>query len=484
MSGKPPESGKPLTFQPSVDDKEQLNAFLKGVYQQYLAGRSPTQQGASNAETQNTPQKNSKIPPDASATHHVAASAASSRVLHSRESFEQGASTPKPTGKLPAANNECLEDHLRSGKRKRAPRSPASKQRDGKVSDPSSSSGSLSVAGSSTTDKRVNHALIEKQLNVIARASLLRANTINVNAPDPEQDAPANETQVQKRRRLERINGRRKRARKLIEMDSLNERLVSLVDRNKKLKVENEDIRQKIDGIRKVNSEDGDLTKILEIISAGSTAAAVESAAAQIQGRASRAQVPSVAPSILQHNAQLSLQQPQVQALLPQQQQTSSLLFGITGQQQQQQQLFALLGNNQLSSLATSQSPAQLGSHPLLQLSGQPLQFQQQQQQQQLAALLPMFSAASGLYAGIPSNLQAPTVSSPASLSLQHPRTQWQAPAAAAPAAAPAAANVRVNSTALAEEKMASPARRAGTPPPKTAKELKAWIKRHRDEKK
>ena len=464
MSGKPPESGRPLTFNPSVDDKEQLCAFLKGIYQQYLAQRSPTPQSASIAETQNAPQEDSTAPQGTAATNDAASATGK---LNSKESLEQSASTSKTTKKLPAAN--FLEDNIQSEntggkarKRKRESSLPASKQRAARASDPSSS-GSRSVAGSSPTSKRVNHELIEKQLNVIARASLLRANTMNINAPDPEQDAPANETPVQKRRRLERINGRRKRARKLIEMDSLNERLVSLVDRNKKLKAENEEFRKKIDGIKRVNSEDGDLTKILEIISAGSTAAAVESAAAQVRQRAALAQVPP-ATSILQQSAQLTLgasQQPQAQALSPQQQ-TPSFMFGISDQQQQQQ-LFALLGNHQLSSLATPQPPAELP------FSSQSFQYQQQQQ---IAALLPMLSATSGLYAGMPSNLQAPTATSPAP-SFQHPRLELQT-----------AGTIGVNSAAIVEEKMASPARRASTPPPKTVKELKAWMKKHRDEQK
>ena len=69
-------------------------------------------------------------------------------------------------------------------------------------------------------------------LTAFARASLIRAKQIDTQAPDPELYAPPNETEDERRRRLERINGRRKRAKKLIEIDQLNEQVVELSDEN------------------------------------------------------------------------------------------------------------------------------------------------------------------------------------------------------------------------------------------------------------
>ena len=63
------------------------------------------------------------------------------------------------------------------------------------------------------------------------------------------------ERQLQKRRERERINGRKKRAKKIIAIDCLNEQYHKLSYENNRLKSQNEEIRQKISQVRSLTQQ-------------------------------------------------------------------------------------------------------------------------------------------------------------------------------------------------------------------------------------
>ena len=86
------------------------------------------------------------------------------------------------------------------------------------------------------------------------QASLLRAKNIDFHKPDPEEDSPPNETEDERRRRRERINGRRKRAKKMIEIDFLNEQYHILRNENTRLKNENDGFRERISMLRRFSA--------------------------------------------------------------------------------------------------------------------------------------------------------------------------------------------------------------------------------------
>lgn len=86
----------------------------------------------------------------------------------------------------------------------------------------------------------------------------IKAKLDQLQAIDPETKAPPGETELEKRRRRERVNGRRKRAKKMIEINYLQERQTSLTDSNAQLKVENEELRRRIAMVTRVAQVGGE----------------------------------------------------------------------------------------------------------------------------------------------------------------------------------------------------------------------------------
>ncbi|CAB9497157.1 expressed unknown protein [Seminavis robusta] len=538
---------RPLTFRPSVDDRAQLDAFLKDVFKKYLEQRSHLLGSSSDQPSLNPSQGQTKEEDDRSlalrrASMPAATAAASTNPIPAGK--QVGTLKQPPPAVLPTkvAQMAPAPRNPRPSKKRKIstltsspPTSPEAPDRP--PSEPKSSTpaaaGSIwksekgagpKVAAEPQDGKSeicspeaksvptVNHEFIQRQLDSIARASLLRAKTIDIHAPDPEQDAPPNETPVQKRRRLERINGRRKRAKKLIEIDSLNERLVTLVQENNRLKSENADYRQKIEVIKK------NLASGRSIASPGRQSTSQPGRAGtplvrlpnQVQTQPSQSASlpssrPSTLPSILPQSQPprlLQLQQqvpPQAQlqpalasaATLPQHVLFSSLLSTLVPSPSPNQ-------SSLLASLSTNNPRLQLQNssilfRPQLQLQTQlqlPLQLavarQQQQQQQQQQhppqpqQVLPSSSGFAQLYAGNPAHLPPSTVSmiSRIAQASRQPDQLYPFAVRTAPLHTGTSATTPVAAVASPE------AARSGSPPPRNAKELKAWMEKQKKESK
>jgi len=84
------------------------------------------------------------------------------------------------------------------------------------------------------------------------RQSLLRVRELDMHAPDPEEESPSSETEEDRRRRRERINGRRKRVKKMIEIDALTEQYHKLKGENQELRSENDSLRDRISVLREL----------------------------------------------------------------------------------------------------------------------------------------------------------------------------------------------------------------------------------------
>ncbi|CAB9525644.1 expressed unknown protein [Seminavis robusta] len=195
-----PTRSRPLTFRPAIDDPVQLTNFLKGVHQKYLFQRgSILERLSAQSQGGETALNASAVLPLRPPTAAVASA---------KGDMSMEAS-------LPVSNREEAEFPPTTARRRR--------QRAGN------------------------------------NASLLRAKSIDFHAPDPEQEAPPNETEEERRRRKERINGRRKRAKKMIEIDFLNEQYHKLKGANDKLKSENEAFRERIAMLK--NLQDSGLIK-------------------------------------------------------------------------------------------------------------------------------------------------------------------------------------------------------------------------------
>ena len=69
---------------------------------------------------------------------------------------------------------------------------------------------------------------------------------------DDSDNTPENETQVERKRRLNRINERKKRARKVTKIETLTSEYHRLIGSNSQLKGENKDIREKIELIKQM----------------------------------------------------------------------------------------------------------------------------------------------------------------------------------------------------------------------------------------
>jgi hypothetical protein len=202
---------RPLTFQPALDDPDQLKNYLKGVFERHLAERQ-----MQLATTYQPRPAEPSLQRGSVAASQLSASQSIDRPSSGYGTASTSATTEsKSKAKMPPAASNAVKGSLKhpdsQGKTKATPR---------------------------RRTRAGNHA------------SLLRAKNINVYAPDPEEESPPNETDVERRRRKERINGRRKRAKKIIEIDYLNEQYHNLKEENDTLKSENKTLKDRISMVR------------------------------------------------------------------------------------------------------------------------------------------------------------------------------------------------------------------------------------------
>lgn len=116
---------------------------------------------------------------------------------------------------------------------------------------------------SAKTQKKRSVATANLSLDEVRKAAIQRAKArtlINIHAPDPEQDSPPGETEDERRRRKERINGRRKRAKKIIEIEQLDFQVLDLATRNETLKAENKAFRERLAEAKRILEQGGTLT--------------------------------------------------------------------------------------------------------------------------------------------------------------------------------------------------------------------------------
>ena len=301
----------------------------------------------------------------------------------------------------------------------------------GSISNSNQQSVSVSVSesakGSGGKKKKyvkVNSTLLDKQMNSIARAGLLRSTTANVHAPDPEQNAPPGETDAQRRRRMDRISGRRKRARKIVELEGLHQQMVDLKERNDRLKRENQGFRDTIAEIKKAQ-ESGAIFDAKDLLgnNAKPPAVAVQATTTTNSGlfrqtakddvlraptrsafpsashidNTGSSTIPTDLTSLLalssavhsqQNRLQQSFRNPQAHPFLNTSSTSSSSLQGIAPQIQQQHRLAALFSGNALLpqsqfQLPQAQAQAQRRNQLLSALAFHPFSMQLPQTQNQ-----------------------------------------------------------------------------------------------------
>ena len=209
------ESGDNTPFQLPLDEPDKLKAFLTGVVDKYQKQRQATVEAGETHEGERLNFEGEK-----------------SGVARMPPPEPPGDSTnalPSYETKMPPSDSTAysMNRKLRAN--------PMPKSQDPSVESPT---------------QRKRKSPPPRRSRAGAHTSLLRARNIDVNAPDPEEDSPPDETEVERRRRKERINGRRKRAKKLIEIDYLNEQYHSLTESNKKLQGENQTLKDTISKIK------------------------------------------------------------------------------------------------------------------------------------------------------------------------------------------------------------------------------------------
>ena len=230
-----PDPARVLTFHPSRDDPAALKAFLSSTFQRY---KEQTQTvGILLAHGINTTSPPKRIHP-----------------LVEHQGQQPGsAGVPRPsclpvardTSKKRKASSLVPRNSFKYHADTTYPAFPAPVM-------PGTRSPDTTQYPVKTTKKAKKQTVGPVKLSTATRCSLLRAKqAIDTRAPDPELEAPPDETEVQKRRRLERINGRRKRTKKLIEIDQLHEQVGALTNRNQNVKRDNDALRQARDALRR-----------------------------------------------------------------------------------------------------------------------------------------------------------------------------------------------------------------------------------------
>jgi hypothetical protein len=248
------------TFQPGRGDPIELKAFLRNVWDEYNNVRRPQLLAAQLATALDSSQDEAKTP--ASDVLNAFDSSAAAR----RSAFVSASGLSTTTG---AENNKKSPKRKSSQKRSGKTGKGTPKRNMGEAFGGTRTGRSPSAAAASTATvlSKRKRAPEDFSSAAVARANVLRsAKSIDIHAPDPELEAPPGEAPEERRRRMERINGRRKRAKKLIEMEHLNEQRENLKQQNQHLRTENEEIREKIRSIRCIQREGGDISAEIHAI--------------------------------------------------------------------------------------------------------------------------------------------------------------------------------------------------------------------------
>ena len=216
------QQGKPsrnLTFRPAIDKPDELMVFLKEVADRYNAQRRSLLVVQESAEAE---------PVSCSAL----CAPTSVQVASPRKRSSTGNSSRKRRSSPAPASASASAPAKAKTTKATAPSDPPD----------SASTTTLATGTASTTGRR------KRSRN---HASLVGAKNIDIHAPDPEEDSPPDETASERRKRRERINGRRKRAKLMIEIDTLNTRYHELKQNNAKLSGENASLRIRIAEVKR-----------------------------------------------------------------------------------------------------------------------------------------------------------------------------------------------------------------------------------------
>lgn len=264
---------QPLTFQPAVDDRGRLMSYLKGVCQRYHAHRQQVLSKIAPSEAEGKtciapPNAQKETKPAAASEPPARSSVATAGPQLTGPAFSTNPvaailSSPRPGETQPAAKQR-EQPVLPSLKAKRKvpslsspPLAPTERKRKAKAT----------TSGNGTKKQKKKVPALAPRTNPsveeVRKAAIRRAKArtlINIHAPDPEQDSPPGETEGERRRRKERINGRRKRAKKLIEIEEMDSQVMDLTTRNEALKAENDAFRQTLAQAKNRLEEGGALT--------------------------------------------------------------------------------------------------------------------------------------------------------------------------------------------------------------------------------
>lgn len=281
-------------------------------------------------------------------------------------------------------------------------------------------------------------------LDEVRKAAIQRAKArtvINIHGPDPEQESPPGETEDERRRRKERINGRRKRAKKIIEIEQLDYQVMDLNGRNETLKAENEAFRKRLAEAESILEQGGTLTaEFLCLAPEEETVEEQEDDQEETKMPAtterkeeakafeSKSSAPIHVPTASDHglaNRMLCPLGPG--SIVGQSMSVAPFTFGQIDQEEQ-----ALLGSLMNMQHARQANPVQ--SVPISVLVGLQQQQQQQQlslQQQQLAQLLPQGQAQS--LSQLPPQMRAQLLQVQLNQPQRHPRFLQQPQTASHP---------------------------------------------------
>lgn len=224
-----------LTFQPAIDDRDELRAFLQTVIDRYETMNGPTI---------SSPDHPRMLPDDVSERNRTTATRACYNLApaDTDEAFAANVASSSNLRKAPPETKEAVSKAAKLRRRRKRLHSSSS-----------------SLVGTKP------HGRVPVQLDgeIPTITKRVRASEIDIYAPDPEQDSPPGETEDEKRKRRERINGRRKRAKKFIEIDQMHMQVSELVERNEKLRTENQAFRERLVLVKEVIEKGRSLTKEL-----------------------------------------------------------------------------------------------------------------------------------------------------------------------------------------------------------------------------
>jgi hypothetical protein len=240
-----PSSRRSLTFNPSLDNESDLRSYLRDVLNRYnrqrrnLLSSSVGAQHHSAGGENPTPSQMGLLP---------SSGGGRSRLLTENGSIDLAT-------RLAASATEAAADVKTLSNKKPPPHAAKMTVQKATLKEDRKQHAHDTSAPKKKPHKPLHRKSSPRRKRNSNQTSILRAKSIDFLAPDPELEAPPGETADEKRRRLERINGRRKRAKKMIEIDHLNEQYHTLKVENQKLRTENMVIRDRIAMIRRLGEE-------------------------------------------------------------------------------------------------------------------------------------------------------------------------------------------------------------------------------------